>query len=315
MQSIIHDDLTVIIPLYNKVKTFERAVRSVLNQRLLPKTLLIISNGSEIVDLKNICDLQKEYPSIKIIKQANGEISAARNRGVLESETEYVAFLEADDEWLPEHTANLLTVITKNRSADFFCAPHIIKFSNGIMSPPVALPESFNGVIKHFLSTYSKGNGLIYFSSVCYRRSFFLEIGGFPEGVKRGGDIYFWLKSGLEGVGAAINKRSVISYKKNNYRLSSNNLVVPYYVKYYTDHLSGYSIYQKKKIKNFLSKNILLHWATAKIEKNRSLKKDLRSCMFKLSKVKWVMLIISELIPSRLFDIIRNRNIRNSLSN
>jgi len=315
MQSLIHDDLTVIIPLYNKSETIERAVRSVLRQNMQPNAIIIVDDGSEDDGPLKIRNLQTHHACIKLIEQENMGVSAARNRGVMESQTTFVAFLDADDEWLPEHTSNLKNVISKNERADFYSVPYTIDSPDGGLEPHIALPDSFNGIITNFVRTYSDGYGLIHSSTVCFRRSFFFDIGGFPEGVKSGEDIYLWLKAGLEGVGAAINRRSVILHKDEIGSIERRKKYVPYHVSYFTEHLNDYSKDQITEIINFLSKNILLQWAAAKIEHNRWQRKVLRSYVYKLNKFQWLLLLFSELIPARFFEMIRRRRIRTRLKN
>ncbi len=315
MQSLIHDDLTVIIPLYNKSETIERAVRSVLDQEIQPNAIIIVDDGSEDNGPFKIRDIQTRHPAIKLIEQENMGVSAARNRGAMESQTPLIAFLDADDEWLPEHTSNLKNVISKNEKADFYCVPYTIDSPEGGLEPHVSLPDTFNGIIPNFLRTYSDGYGLIHSSSVCFRRSFFFDTGGFPEGIKSGEDIYLWLKSGLEGVGAAINRRTVILHKDEIGSIERRKKYVPYHVSYFTEHLNDYRKDQITDIINFLSKNILLQWAAAKIEKNRWQRNILRSYVYELNKFQWLLLLFSELIPARFFEMIRQRRIRTRLKN
>jgi glycosyltransferase involved in cell wall biosynthesis len=315
MQSLIHDDLTVIITLYNKSDTIERAVRSVLNQNILPNTILIVDDGSEDNGPLRVKKLKSGHAVIKLVEQDNRGVSAARNRGVLESETEYIAFLDADDEWLPDHTSNLEKVISKNKEADFYCLPYILDSPDGHLMPHVDLPHEFNGLISNFIKTYSNGYGIIHSSSVCFRRSFFFETGGFPEGIHSGEDIYLWLKAGLEGKCAAINHRSVVLHKDDIGSVERRQKYEPYHVSYFVEHMHEYSADDRKEIKNFLSKNIFLQWAAAKIEKNRWQRKVLRSYVFMFSKLQWLILLFSELIPARFFDVIRKRRIHIRLKN
>ncbi len=315
MHSMIHDDLTVIIPLFNKNQTIERAVRSVLNQKTVSNSIIIVDDGSVDDGPQRIRKLQLKYPVIKLVEQENRGVSGARNRGAMESETEYIAFLDADDEWLPEHTSNLAKVILQNQHADFYCTPYIMDSPDGHLKPHVDLPDEFNGIISNFVKTYSRGYGIIHSSTVCFRRSFFFETGGFPVGVKSGEDIYLWLKAGLEGVCAAINQRSVILHKDEIDSLERRKRYEPYHVSYFLEHLHEYRADKRKEIKDFLCNNILLQWAAAKIEKNRWQRSILRSYMYRINKLQWLVLLFSELIPARFFEMIRSRRIHNRLKN
>jgi glycosyltransferase involved in cell wall biosynthesis len=314
MQFQICDDLTVIIPLYNKAETIGRALQSVLDQVAMPRAILVVDDGSQDNSIQIVREFQKEHSQIQLVEQENQGVSAARNKGAMESKTTFIAFLDADDEWLPEHTTNLQLVISTNQEADFFCLPYVIDSPKGNLKPRVTLPDSFNGLIDNFVQTYSNGYGLIHSSSVCFRRSFFFKVGGFPVGENSGEDLYLWLKSGLDGVCAAINRRSVILHKEDIGSQERRKKYVPYHVSYFSEHLKEYSPEQRGVLKNFLTKNILLQWAAAKIEKNPWQRKILRSYMYELNKVSWLLLLFSEMIPARLFNMIRNRRIKSRLN-
>jgi len=312
MQSLITDDLTVIIPLYNKYEKVERAVISVLNQKIAPKFIIIVDAGSNNDGAQRLNEIAELYPFIHLVTHDQKGGAAAKNRGVLESSTKYIAFLEADDEWLPEHTANLDEVISKNNDADFYCIPFIVNSPMGNLKPHVELPQPFNGKLSNFVKTYSSGYGLAHSSSICFRRSFFLKIGGFPENIHSGKDIYLWLRSGLEGVCAVYNSRSVIINKKNIINSNPSQKFAPYHITYFVEHLHNYSAKEKKDIKQFLKRNIFLLWAKAKIEKNRHLRTVLRFYISKLSKLQWFILLFSELIPACFFELVRKRRISNN---
>lgn len=313
MHSLIRDELSVIIPLCNKSETIEQAVRSVLNQNTLPNSIIIIDGRSEAEKVQQSDDIQFKHSIIKLVDHEICDVSSARNRGVMESETDYIAFLGPDDQWLPDHTSNLWKVITKNREADFYSIPYLIDSPKGKVNPTVELPKNFNGTVSNFVKTYSDGAGIIHSSSVCFRRSFFLKTGGFPEGLKTDVDTYMWLKAGLSGSCAVINTRTVVLYKDEIGGLDTVKGNVPYHVSYFPDHMGEYSVEERKEIKYFLKKNIFLLWAAAKIENDRIQKKYLRSAMYKIKKIKWLILLFSELIPARLFKLIRSRHIKRML--
>ncbi|HYX30543.1 MAG TPA: glycosyltransferase [Pyrinomonadaceae bacterium] len=93
--------VSVVIPLYNKAQFIERALRSISAQTLRDFEVLVVDDGStdrgpEIVD-------RYDDPRVRLIRQSNAGPGAARNAGIGQSKAELVAFLDADDEWLPEY--------------------------------------------------------------------------------------------------------------------------------------------------------------------------------------------------------------------
>lgn len=89
--------VSVIIPTYNRASVLKRAINSVLNQTYKNIELIIIDDGStdetqELLDQLNL----------ESIKTTNGGVSKARNLGIQQAQGKWLAFLDSDDEWLPE---------------------------------------------------------------------------------------------------------------------------------------------------------------------------------------------------------------------
>ena len=110
--------ISVIIPLYNKEKIVERSVNSVLNQSFNDFELIIVDDGSTDKSFEIVNKIKDDR--IKLIKQKNAGPSAARNRGVKESKTDWVLFLDSDDELLKDALEHFILLITKYKNADIY---------------------------------------------------------------------------------------------------------------------------------------------------------------------------------------------------
>lgn len=111
--------ISAVIPTYNREKTIGRAIESVLAQAHLPFEIVVIDDGSE----DNTQKVVESYGKIvRYVYQANKGVSAARNRGVSEANTEWIAFLDSDDYWLPHHLGNIVSAIrdTNGRASLYF---------------------------------------------------------------------------------------------------------------------------------------------------------------------------------------------------
>jgi glycosyltransferase involved in cell wall biosynthesis len=101
---------SVVIPLYNKAHIIDRTVASVLTQTLRDFELIIVNDGSTDDSLEIIGKYVNDS-RIRIVNQENKGVSAARNKGVFEATFNYVAFLDGDDEWLPNYLAKIKEAI------------------------------------------------------------------------------------------------------------------------------------------------------------------------------------------------------------
>ncbi len=88
----------VVIPAFNAARWIERTVESVLMQTAPPSRIVVVDDGS----IDGTARLAEKFGSaVLCVRQENRGVAAARNRGARESQTEWVAFLDADDVWLP----------------------------------------------------------------------------------------------------------------------------------------------------------------------------------------------------------------------
>jgi glycosyltransferase involved in cell wall biosynthesis len=98
--------VSAIIPTYNRRPYLARAIDSVLRQTVAVDELIVIDDGSTDGTAEHVT---AQYgSSVRLIRQENGGVSAARRRGIQEAQGEWIAFLDSDDEWMPERNGELL---------------------------------------------------------------------------------------------------------------------------------------------------------------------------------------------------------------
>lgn len=101
--------VTVIIPLYNKEATVARAIESVLEQTFQDWRLIIVNDGSTD---NSLCAAERfKDARISIFQQENAGPGAARNAGMKQANSDFVAFLDADDQWYPWYLENAVEAI------------------------------------------------------------------------------------------------------------------------------------------------------------------------------------------------------------
>ncbi|TPE63346.1 glycosyltransferase [Sandaracinobacter neustonicus] len=101
--------MSVVIPAYNREATIETAVRSVLSQTRPPLEVIVVDDGSADATAARVEAIAD--PRVRLIRQPNGGISAARNSGIRESRGNWIAFQDSDDEWLPRKLERQLATL------------------------------------------------------------------------------------------------------------------------------------------------------------------------------------------------------------
>lgn len=101
----------VVIPAYNAERVLRRSIEGVLNQTVSPAAIIVVDDGS-VDDTSRIA--HGYGPAVTCIRQDNAGVSRARNRGITSASAEWVAFLDADDEWLPHKLEDQWKILTRN---------------------------------------------------------------------------------------------------------------------------------------------------------------------------------------------------------
>ncbi len=214
--------ISIVIPLYNKAEYVARAIQSVLNQNHENFELIIVDDGSTDNSAKEVKKFKDSR--ITLIQQKNKGVSAARNRGVYEAHSEWVAFLDADDEWMRDFLSIIIKGIHNYSAVRIIGVNSILKGDN----EKVLVSENINGIVKDFFKA-SVENGCLYLSSsITIHRKTFLAIGGFPIGVPVGEDTDLWARLAWTAPVAFINKKLVFYYTQT----SGNTVTSNYPVKF-----------------------------------------------------------------------------------
>jgi glycosyltransferase involved in cell wall biosynthesis len=219
-------NITVVIPLYNKQDSIIRAIDSVLNQTISAQQLIIVDDGSTDLSVAKVVARIAYYhglgatTQIKLVSQANGGVALARNVGVDNVSTPYVALLDADDTYKQGFIETITFLIKTYREASVFITGY--QFLCKGEQPRVAnwaknLKKSDHGLLEDFFGLAAKGDLPITASSICMETNFLKKVGGFPLGQQMGEDQWVW---------ALLALRSNIAYSstvQSNYYLGAEN--------------------------------------------------------------------------------------------
>lgn len=170
--------ISVVIPLYNKAQHIAETLSSVLAQSVSPREIIVIDDGS--TDGGAHVVRQFETAGVRLITQTNQGVSAARNRGLEEAAGDYVAFIDADDLWLPDHLLVLSELVEKWPQAVLVSTSHLIKRDGMVYSAKSSLPLGWEGCVTNFFTAFANGLSLVNSSTACVKRRVALELGGVP---------------------------------------------------------------------------------------------------------------------------------------
>lgn len=178
-------NISVVIPLYNKASHIARAIRSVLAQSYADFELIIVDDGS--TDGSSAVVREIADPRVRLLTQKNAGVSAARNRGVAATQADLVAFLDADDEWLPDFLQTVVALIRRFPEAALWGTAYSMRQVGGGLIPvkinPAIARERSGLLINFFRAAIPEQP--IHPSSMIVRKAALLKAGGFAENLVR----------------------------------------------------------------------------------------------------------------------------------
>jgi glycosyltransferase involved in cell wall biosynthesis len=202
--------ISVVIPNYNHAGYLPESIESALAQTLKPHEVIVVDDGST----DNTREVALRYP-VKYIYSEHIGVSAARNRGISAAEGDWVAFLDADDYWLPNKLE--LQVAAIHDEALCYCAT-LQLFDDGHTEPgEFHNAGSVAKVLQH--------HNCIYTPSVLVKKDVLKKVGGFNEGISAGEDWDVWLKVGRTAKFVSIAEK-VVMVRVTSSGLSSNPDIV-----------------------------------------------------------------------------------------
>jgi glycosyltransferase involved in cell wall biosynthesis len=217
--------ISVVMPLYNKGHEVGRAIQSVLAQTFADYELLVVDDGSTDSgpDIVTACD----DPRIRMIRQENAGVSAARNRGIAEARAELIAFLDADDEWYPEFLSKIISLTENYPEANVYATTYWMQKNDGSKRKAV-LKKIGHGFLEGLLNSYfliaAYSEPPLFSSAVAVNKDAFNAIGGFPVGIQCGEDLLTWARlASQNSIAFSTDALSIfhepydISYRKHRF--------------------------------------------------------------------------------------------------
>jgi glycosyltransferase involved in cell wall biosynthesis len=297
-------EFSVVIPLYNKEKEIIRTLESVFSQIKKPYEVIVVDDGSTDSGLQLV--KQKFGNRVKLISQQNSGVSVARNNGIREACCPYICLLDADDEWLPEYLDEVKRLITHFPAASFYSTNIIYQDENGKSIPSsIGVSRDYFGVIEDFPLTFSDGYGLISSSSACIRKEIFESGIIFPEGEKRGEDLYYWLRLGMTG-SLAFSAKPLVRVNLNAQNRSIKQKgILHYHFRWFYENkrlISSHKLF--KSTESFIQKNAVIQSYGLKLVGDNDSVNMLIKLLLKNKDYTFLLLIPAILCPGFLLQFI-----------
>lgn len=216
--------VSVIIPAFNRPDLLAKAIRSVLGQTHANLEVVIVEDGSPMdlsETVKGFADRRIRY----FRREENRGVSAARNHGVSLAKGEFVAFLDSDDEWMPEKVEGQLScLLSKPEDFGMVYTLRYIVDEDGNPLPEYNLNEKEGELSKEMVWPAVIGTP----SSWLMRRQLFLDLGGFVETISFGEDWEFSIRLCQVTKVACLRERLTVMREHTGDRLSKNLDAKPY---------------------------------------------------------------------------------------
>ena len=187
-------NVSIVTPVYNSARFIEATLDSLANQTCSEFELLLIDDGStdstvDVIQRRLACD--DIYFDWKLLKMAHNGPGACRNRGIIESSCDWVAFLDSDDLWDETKIEVLNYLISRNTLSNFYYHDEVIVRDGKKIGKTCSFPDKKKGIdlerdlyLKNRFST----------SSVCVKKDVLFAAGLFDKSLSSAQDYDLWIR-------------------------------------------------------------------------------------------------------------------------
>jgi glycosyltransferase involved in cell wall biosynthesis len=195
--------ISIIIPAYNTAHLIAACLDSVFSQTYRDFETIVVNDGSpDTLDLEKT--LQPYLDRIVYIKQVNKRAAGARNTAIAQAAGEFLAFLDSDDTWLPDHLESQIKQFEADPALGLVYANAVLV---GDPTHPVEFMDKCPTVGEAGFEALVVERCQIPVSTVVARKAAIVKAGGFDEGLARCDDYDMWLRTAFYGGKVGYNRQ------------------------------------------------------------------------------------------------------------
>ena len=243
--------ISVVIPLYNKRGSIASTLSSVLDQVYSDFELIVVDDGSTDGSADVVRSFQD--PRIRLLTKPNGGVCSARNEGIRNAFSDFVAFLDADDLYEPGFLKEIADLIETCPEAGIWGTSYSFLKNGAKVSANKPLPKDFKGIIDN--SKWNLGH-LFCSSAVCCRKSALEQVGLFDERITWGEDIDVWWRIMLNHPAAYSNRElAVYRFDEDNRAMNAEIPLERLYIYYFEKYADARA--ENPAFRHFIDKECL----------------------------------------------------------
>jgi SAM-dependent methyltransferase len=205
----------IVINAFNQAHFLSDAIESCLRQTVEIDEIIVVDDGST----DDTASVVARYPNVRLIRQDNRGLAAARNTGLAATDATYVTFLDADDLLLPAALElGIRQLSAQPQAAMVYGAHRMVDARKRPISGKIYIPVSGDA----YLQFLRRGNFIGMHATVVYRREHLVALGGFDESFPSCEDYELFLR--------IAKTRPIISHEQlvAEYRKHSQNMSYDY---------------------------------------------------------------------------------------
>ena len=210
--------VAVVIPAYNCEQSIDRAVQSVMDQTVPVDKIIIVDDGSSDRTVEVVRKLEQQFDCVHLIEQTNGGPAKARNTGIKSATSQWIAFLDADDAWLPNRLESQKSIIDAHPGVNWASGAFTrIKFNS--LGKKVTVGESpkspqLNGKpdgVFDALAEITNGTS-VWTGCMLIKRDELIALDGFDNRFKVSEDIDLWVRLAIRNPQIGFVTTSIALY-------------------------------------------------------------------------------------------------------